>query len=137
VQQAIEGLTGFKAWSEDLPDYLSKLAEAELPWSLPFPWKALRTIAVRPAVIPALLNPGPNSELVKAVEEVDNCPVLVMDGMLVGKQALWLVYNFPGHGDPGGEAQRWISKQVSPMLIIGTYRNSATYIGAPLWSFVK
>jgi len=138
IQQAIEGLTGFKCWSKDLPDYLNKIGDAELGWRLPFPWKTIRPVLVRPAVIPGLLKPGPKTELVKAVEESDT-PVFVMDGMLHGKEALWLVYRYPDSSlrNVGEEVARWIAPQVSPMVIVGTYKAEATYIGAPLWSFVK
>jgi hypothetical protein len=75
---------------------------------------------------------------VKAVEESDT-PVFVMDGMLHGKEALWLVYRYPDSSlrNVGEEVARWIAPQVSPMVIVGTYKAEATYIGAPLWSFVK
>jgi len=137
IQQALEGLTGFKCRSKDLRDYQVKLGEEDLPWRIPFLWREPRALAVRPAVIPTILNPGPRSELVKALEEVEDCPAFVMDGVGVGKMALWLVYSLPGHMSAGTEAQRWISRQVSPMLIVGTYRNEATYIGAPVGSFTQ
>lgn len=136
IQQAIEGLTGFKCWSKDLPDYLDKIGDAELGWRLPFPWRNIRPVLVRPAVISGLLKPSPKTELVRAVEESDT-PVFVMDGMLSGKEALWLVYRTIDTGHEHEIAAKWIELQVSPYIIVGTYKAEATYIGAPLWSFVK
>lgn len=135
IRQALEGLTGVKTRHNVFKDYLEVLSDV-CRGKLPVPWGQLRCILVRPGVVASLLNPSPRCDMVKALDEVDEAPALIMDGFLVGKEALWLVQKIPSLHLTEDEATKWLQKMTFPTLIVGNYQGIESYMGAPMKSFL-
>jgi hypothetical protein len=135
LSKALESATGFKGpQKHTLQEQLEELDNMGV--SIPSGrWQDHRVILQRPPVISGILNPRLKAPLVQLVEESFESPALVMDAMLVGVDALWVVRRLEPD-DAASVASAWVSKMLSyPCMLIGSYRGEVSYIGAPVKSF--
>jgi hypothetical protein len=101
----------------------------------PITFRKMRVLNTRYAVIPSVLHPNSRKGLIQELEMSEGTPALVMDAMMSGKEALWLVSKLT----PGAEAttaQKWVARMPSPSCVIGTSREGS-YIAAQLFSFYR
>ena len=138
VQRCIEASAGQKLGKSDSFGEFCDLAREVWKNRLPVGWYELRVAYDRPAVIAGLLNPKESRDLIQVLDECDEEPTLVMDCLLHGREALWLVRKLPKNIPVEIEAANWVGKMIHPGLIIGSDpKNQEIYMGTQIKNFFQ